>query len=202
MRRSVRIVAWVAAFAACAGVGAFIASRSDPFPPGVEDPGARPTTTPTATVSPIPPGAERWWGTIRARTYHDLFVGGRCQTDWLIPIRFSVDEGGTISGTGTANLQGDLQCDFTTAQIQAEEIELVVEGHRRDGLLDLSLEPQTFIPEGSSDYGGLVATLPRFPSVRIDDPTAPERYVEVRVPDGGQGTFVASYLTGLRGPGP
>ena len=200
MRRSLRIVAWVVAFAACAGVGAFIASRSNPFPPGVEDPGARPIRSPSVTASPIPPGAQRWWGTVRARTYHDLFVGGRCRTDWFIPIRFSVDEGGAISGTGTAKLQGGLRCDFTTAQIQAEEITLVVGGRRRDGLLDLSLEPASFAPAGSSDYGGLVATLPRLPSIPIGGQLPPERFIEVRVPDGGQGTYVAAYLTGLRGP--
>jgi hypothetical protein len=202
MRRSLRIVAWIAAFAACAGVGAFIASRTDPFPPGVEDPGARPAPSASVTRSPVPPGAERWWGTVRAHTFHDLFVGGRCRTDWVIPLTFSVDEDGVISGTGTATLQGGLECDFSTAQIQAEEIDLVVGGHQRDGLLDLSLEPQVFVPEGSSDYGGLVATLPKLPSVRLDDPTAPERYVQVRVPDGGQGTYVGAYLTGLLGPRP
>jgi hypothetical protein len=201
VRRSLKIAAWIAAFAACAGVGAFIASRTDPFPPGVEDPGARPTPpAPTATRSPVPPGAERWWGTVRGRTYHDLFVGGRCRTDWVIPITFSIDEDGAISGTGTAKLEGGLRCDVATAQVQSEEITLVVGGHRRDGLLDLSLEPETFVPGGSSDYGGLVATLPRLPSVQIDDPTAPERFIEVRVSDGGQGTYGAGYLTGLRGP--
>ena len=137
---------------------------------------------------------------MRARTYHDLFVGGRCRTDWVIPIRFSVDESGAISGTGTAKLQGGLRCDFTTVQIQAEEIVLVVGGNRRDGLLDLSLEPASFVPAGSSDYGGLVATLPRLPSIPIGGQFPPERFVEVRVPDGGQGTYVAAYLTGLRGP--
>ena len=201
MRRSLKIVAWIAAFAACAGVGAFIASRTDPFPPGVEDPGARPTSpAPTVTSSPIPAGAERWTGIVRARTYHDLFVGGRCRTDWVIPIRFSVDEDGAISGTGAAKRQGELRCDFPTAQVQSEEITLVVGGHRRDGLFDLSLAPESFVPDGSSDFGGLVATLPRLPSVRIDDPTAPERFMEVRVSDGGQGSYVAAYLTGLRGP--
>lgn len=202
MRRGLKIIAWIAAFAACAGVGAFIASRSNPFPPGVEDPGARPTPSATVTASPIPDGAERWWGNVRAKTYHDLFVGGRCRTDWYIRLAFSVDADGAISGSGTARLQGGLQCDFTTAQIQAEAITLLVGGHRRGALLDLSLDPESFVPEGSNDYGGLVATLPRLPSVPVDDPAAPERYVEVRVPDGGQGTYVGAYLTGLRGPRP
>lgn len=202
MRRGLKVIAWVAAFAAFAGVGAFIASRSNPFPPGVEDPGARPTPSATVSASLIPDGAQRWWGNVRAKTYHDLFVGGRCRTDWFISLTFSVAADGAISGTGTATLQGGLRCDFTTAQIQAESIGLAVGGHRRGALLDLSLDPASFDPEGSSDYGGLVATLPRLPSVRLDDPTAPERFVEVRVPDGGQGTYVGAYLTGLRGPRP
>jgi len=47
-----------------------------------------------------------------------------------------------------------------------------------------------------------VATLPHLPSMRIDDANAPERYLVVRVPDGGQGTFVGAYLPGIRGPRP
>ncbi len=199
MRRSLKILAWVVAFAAAAGAGAMVASRSDPFPPGVEDPGARPGPSSTVTRSATPSGAKPWSGTIRARTYHDLFVGGRCRTDWVVPISISLDDGGSIVGTGTAMLRGGLRCDFKTAQVQANEISLNVGGHRRGDLLDLSLEPGAFTPTGSSDYGGLVATLPRFPSVRIGQGTVPEP-VEVRVPDGGQGTYVGVYRSDLRGP--
>ena len=200
MRRSLKVVTWIAAFAACAGVGASIASRTNPFPPGVEDPGARPAGSSTITPSPIPPGAERYGGYVRARTYHDLFVGGRCRTYWFIPITFSIDVDGSISGEGTAKLRGGLRCDFTTAQVQAEAITLVVGGHRRGGLLDLSLKPRDFVPQGSSDFGGLVATLPELPSVRIGNVPAPARYLVVRVPDGGQGTYVGAYLPRIRGP--
>ncbi len=200
MRRSLKILAWVVAFAAAAGAGAMVASRSDPFPPGVEDPGARPGPSSDATRSATPSGAEPWSGTIRARTYHDLFVGGRCRTDWVVPISISFDDGGSVDGTGTAMLRGGLRCDFTTAQVQANEISLKVGGHRRGHLLDLSLEPAAFTPTGSSDYGGLVATLPRFPSVRIGQGAVPEHPVEVRVPDGGQGTYVGVYRSDVRGP--
>ena len=40
MRRGVKVAAWAAVFLACAGVGAFIAAHTDPFPPGVDRPSA------------------------------------------------------------------------------------------------------------------------------------------------------------------
>ena len=46
-----KAIVWVGILLGCAAVGAFIASRSNPFPPGVPDPGAVPSETPT----PRPP---------------------------------------------------------------------------------------------------------------------------------------------------
>ena len=46
MPNPLKVVLWMLAFAAAVGAGAFVASRSNPFPPGVEDPGARPTVAP------------------------------------------------------------------------------------------------------------------------------------------------------------
>ena len=40
MRRAVKVLLWIAVFAACFGVGAYVAAHTDPFPPGVDDPGA------------------------------------------------------------------------------------------------------------------------------------------------------------------
>ena len=40
MRKGVKVAAWVAVFLACAGVGAYVAAHTDPFPPGVDRPGA------------------------------------------------------------------------------------------------------------------------------------------------------------------
>ena len=74
-------MAWVALFAACAGVGAFVAAHTNPFPPGVEDPGVERTPSPTPTPTATPAGAA-WSGGAGARTRHDLFVGGSCASDW------------------------------------------------------------------------------------------------------------------------
>ena len=41
MRRLGKVLAWTLVFAACAAVGAVVAANTNPFPPGVEDPGAR-----------------------------------------------------------------------------------------------------------------------------------------------------------------
>lgn len=46
----VKVVVWILVLLVCAGAGAFVASRTDPFPPGVEDPGARPRTTDLSVV--------------------------------------------------------------------------------------------------------------------------------------------------------
>ncbi len=43
MHRVLKVAAWAALFLACAGVGAYIAAHSDPFPPGVDRPGASPS---------------------------------------------------------------------------------------------------------------------------------------------------------------
>ena len=160
MPRWVRVLVWVAVFTACAGVGAFIASRSNPFPPGVEDPGAR-ATTPTATPSVAQAG---YLVTGTARTSHDLFVGGSCETDWTIELRVGVDDAGRAQGTGAAHLEGDLRCDFPTAQTQAEEVELEVGGHLRGARpRPQPGSPTSMLPDGSNDFGGLVPTLPSVP---------------------------------------
>jgi hypothetical protein len=39
--RWAKVLIWIVVFAAFAAAGAYAASRTDPFPPGVEDPGAR-----------------------------------------------------------------------------------------------------------------------------------------------------------------
>ena len=193
MPRWVRVIVWVAVFTVCAGVGAFIASRSNPFPPGVEDPGAR-STTPAATPSLAQTG---YLVTGTARTRHDLFVGGSCETDWTIELHVGVDDAGKAQGAGAVHLEGKLRCDFPTAQVQAEEIEIEVGGHLRGALLDLSLDPTSMLPDGSNDFGGLVPTLPRFPTMHL----AHGRGVvhsTVRVSDGDQGSYVATYVMKAR----
>ncbi len=188
MRRGVRIAAWIAVFAACAGVGAFVASRTDPFPPGVEDPGARPTP---GDPAPTPVDA-RYAVAAGATTRHDLFVGGSCVTDWNIGLRFAVDHTRAVTGSGAARLEGTLRCGFTTAQTQARRIPLRVHGHLRDGLLVLRLRVVSVLPTGSDDFGGLRKTLGRFPEVPLRAGTGRVTGA-ARLSDGDRGAYVAVY---------
>ena len=79
MRKPVKVAAWAAVFLACAGVGAFIAANTDPFPPGVDRPGASPTESVSVTPSPSrTPVPVKWVGSLQSVTYHQLYGGGRC----------------------------------------------------------------------------------------------------------------------------
>lgn len=187
MRRGIRIAAWIAVFAACAGVGALIASRTDPFPPGVEDPGSRqPLSRPTSVPSPAETG---YVATVSAATRHELYVGGSCATDWRIRLRFVLDDAAAVMGDGVAQLRGKLRCDFATAQAQARRIPLIVRGHLRGGLIELRVRATVMLPLGSNDYGGLVKTLGRFPDVQLRGGGK----ASVRISDGDQGVYVATY---------
>jgi hypothetical protein len=196
MPRALRIVLWVALFAACAGVGAFIASRSNPFPPGVQDPGARsftPSTTPTST--PEPAGV-LWSGHMLAGTSHHLFVGGSCSTAWRIELDFHVSDLGRVRGTGVARLQGHLRCDFPTAQVQSRTLHLKVSGRHANMQIALTFVVKGRRPVGSDDYGGLIKTFPDFPSVPVQSGRL-EGPLHLEVPDGDQGTYMADYQMAL-----
>ena len=54
MRRWVKVAAWAAVFLACAGIGAYIAAHTDPFPPGVDRQGESPFPTVSPSTSPTP----------------------------------------------------------------------------------------------------------------------------------------------------
>ena len=78
MRTPVKIVAWTLAFAAAAGAGAYVAAHTDPFPPGVDDPGAR-STSPSTSVVPTPtsePEPRRWQVDAEVGSEHQLHVEG------------------------------------------------------------------------------------------------------------------------------
>ena len=107
MRRFVKIVLWTLVFATCAAVGAVVAANTNPFPPGVEDPGARPSAvSPTDEPDPSAPGGS-WLVRIDTRTYHDLFVGGRCAANWRIDVGIAVTDG-PIDSAGAAMLRSCL----------------------------------------------------------------------------------------------
>lgn len=164
MPKPLKIVIWIAVFAVCAGVGAFVASRSNPFPPGVEDPGAHPT--PTQTPTQAAPTA--WTLTMHVRTQHTLHEGGACRSDWEVSGTIEIQPNGKTSGAADAKLAAPAACDFSQSQVQAKAIRLVVTGARAAGVLRLSFAEGGRTPVGSSDLGGFTNTL-RFihPVVRL-----------------------------------
>jgi hypothetical protein len=192
VRRTIKIVAWVALFSACAGAGAFVAAHTNPFPPGVEDPGVERTPTPTPTVTTTGPTGPMWKGGAGARTQHVLFVGGSCASNWRLSLRFTVESDGAVVGTGTARLQGKLRCDFPTAQAEARSVALRVGGRDHGNVLHLTLAAGAFSPGGSNDFGGLTHTLVRFPPVPVHGGEA-KASGAVRIGDGDRGSYVATY---------
>jgi hypothetical protein len=198
MRRTLKVTVWVVVFAVCAGVGAFIASRTNPFPPGVQDPGARsltPDPTPTTTPPPVPIGVT-WAGGIAAGTSHRLFVGGTCSTTWRITLDLEVDSLGKVQGIGTARLQGPLRCDFQTAQVQSRTLHLLLSGRHANARIALDFSVKGRAPVGSDDYGGLIHTLSAFPAMRIHAGSI-DKEIVVQVSDGDQGNYMGDYQVSL-----
>ena len=157
MPKAVKIILWVVVFAAAVAAGAFMASRSDPFPPGVEDPGARPTDTPTPThTAPSP--------TVWALD-DDQRDGPPPPRRRLLPKRLAVrgtvtiQPNGRAAGQGSAVLSGPATCDFPQSQVQTKKIALVVTGKLADGSLRLSFSEAGRTPVGSQDLGGFTNTL-------------------------------------------
>lgn len=190
MRRFVKIVVWTLVFAMCAAVGAVVAANTNPFPPGVEDPGARPTgVSPTGDTDPSASGGS-WLVRIDTRTYHDLFVGGRCAGNWRIDVGIAVADG-SIDSAGAATLKSELRCDEPTAQVQAERIDLRAVGVLRDGELRFRLEETGRSPAGSQELSGFLETIPTLRLVMPARDGATASF-EFEIPDGGQGTFGAA----------
>lgn len=172
---------WVVVLAGSAGIGAFIASRTDPFPPGVEDPGerlTRPSPSETPNVS--------WTGEARVRSSHRLFVGGSCHTDWRV--RLSVQSAdGALQGSGIAALRGEPRCDFPTAQLQTRRLRFSVSGGDLGSSLRLRFSELSPRPAGSIDLGGLA---PLLPEIRLELGIEGEHAVaslERTEPDGDRG---------------
>jgi hypothetical protein len=189
--RIVKVAAWAAVFLACAGVGAYIAAHSDPFPPGVDRPGAVPTESATPTPS-APPSPATWVGSVRSFTYHQLYVGGRCTTRWRGTLGFTVDDEGDVEGTGTARLFGALACDFPIAQVQLRRIGLDVTGRLRDARLTLRLAQASVSPSGGHDFGGFGAFLPLRVRLAVRDGASVDRVVRHRVDEQGHGAYFSS----------
>jgi len=195
MRKALKVAAWSSVFLACAGVGAYIAAHSDPFPPGVDRPGA--PALASASASPGgSPASEPWVGSFRSFTYHQLYVGGRCTTRWRGDLRFTVDAQKAVEGTGAARLFGRLECDFPIAQVQAERVELAITGRLRGGRLTLHLSQMGIDPLSARDYGGFVALLPVRVTLSARNGAAEDRVIRRRVDEEGRGVYFWS--TGLQ----
>ena len=155
MSKPLKIAIWVVVFVACAGVGAFAASRSNPFPPGVEDPGAHQTLTPT----PTQPAPIAWDLTMHVDSQHTLHEGGACRSDWDVAGTIEIQPNGKASGAADAKLAAPASCDFPQAQVQTKELRLVITGTRAAGVLKLSFSEGGRTPVGSQDLGGFTNTL-------------------------------------------
>jgi hypothetical protein len=195
-RRPLKVAAWAAVFLACAGAGAVIASRTDPFPPGVDDPGIRPIPS-TGTDAP---GLVTWPAAVSSRTWHDLPVGGRCVTSWRTEMDLVVDDAGVVTVQGIARLNGELRCDFPTAQLQSEELTIVGSGRLRGDELVFSIQEAGREPPGSKDYGGFTNTLNflRFRVPAEDGATVTVSFT--RPADAGRGEYGSVNRLTLSGP--
>jgi hypothetical protein len=189
MRRGLKVAAWAAVFLSCAGVGAYIAAHSDPFPPGVDRPGASQTVSGQSAGSPTPAPPDRWVGGLRSFTYHQLYVGGRCTTRWRGNLRFEVSDAGVIQGTGASRLEGGLECDFPIAQVQARRVALDVTGHLNGEHITLHLVSSASQPSNGRDYGGFVAVLPVRVTLPVSNGVASGRVVRRAVDEEGRGTY-------------
>ena len=147
---------WAGILLACAGVGAFIASRSNPFPPGVRDP-----ALPSESPSPSSSSAElvRWSITMSSRTSHTYHVGGSCTSDWRARGEIELTESGRIDGRAVARLLPGARCDFPSAQVQARRVIVSIVGSRDGDELDLRFLEDGLRPLGSQDLGGFQQTL-------------------------------------------
>ncbi len=150
---------WVGILLACAGVGAFVASRSNPFPPGVGETEASPSGSPSPEASE--PEPVRWALTMASRTTHTYRVGGSCTSDWRARGHILLSESGRVEGRAIARLQPGAKCDFPSAQVQARRIVVVIVGRREAGELDLRFSEGDRRPVGSQDLGAFLETLTR-----------------------------------------
>jgi hypothetical protein len=197
--RWLKVAIWTVVFSLCAGAGAYVAAHTDPFPPGVEDPGARPTSASaansTATGSPpAEPVAIRI--DMTSDTRHELHVGGVCTSAWRSHALVSVAADGTASGTGVAKLQAEAACSFPQAQVQTKAVVLRITGTFRGGVLEVSFEEGGRDPIGSQDLGGFTNTLHfMHPRMSLSLPpldVAGARAFKVVRPDGDLGRYVSA----------
>lgn len=161
MRGWKKVLLWVVILLACAAVGAFIASRSNPFPPGVRGSTALPSDSPNESPSPSASNGDlvRWSVSMTSRTTHTYHVGGSCTSDWRLRGEIELTDPGRVDGHGIAKLLPGARCDFPSAQIQARRVDLSILGRRDGDELDLHFSEIGRVPLGSQDLGGFLKTL-------------------------------------------
>ena len=186
MPRWVKRTLWLGVFGVCAAAGAFVAAHTNPFPPGVEDPGARPTNpAPTSSA----PASERWNLLMDTATRHDLHVGGSCRSRWFTSGHVTILPDGTTEGEALAVLRGS-GCDFPVAQVQTRRVTLLVTGRTSSGRVVLGFKRAGVVPTGSQDLGGFLATISRVgPAIRFTDGHG-SAVIAASRPDGDLGRFV------------
>jgi len=161
--RWVKRTLWLGVFGVCAGAGAFVAAHTNPFPPGVEDPGARPTTSAPTTPAP---SNQRWNLVMDSASRHDLHVGGSCRSRWFTSGHVTILPDGTAEGEALASLRGSGG--------------RIVLGFKRAGVA----------PTGSQDLGGFLATIRSLaPAIPFTDGHGGAVAAASR-PDGDLGRFV------------
>ena len=159
MRGWRKVLLWAVILLACAGVGAFIASRSNPFPPGVRDSTALPSESPSSSPSPSSGDLVGWSVTMTSRSTHTYHVGGSCTSDWRIRGEIEISESGRVDGQGVSKLLPGARCDFPSAQIQTRRVDISIVGRRDGDELDLRFSEIGRLPLGSQDLGGFLKTL-------------------------------------------
>jgi hypothetical protein len=151
---AIRITLWVLLLGGSAAAGAFIAAHSNPLPPQVSG------SSVPSEASP-PPEPDRWVGTMRSTSFHRLYVGGTCESDWTTTLRFAVSVDGSVSGTGRARLTSKAEaCPFAVAQLQITGFRVDVTGSIRGGIARLWLSEVSHKPlAGAEDLGGFRKTV-------------------------------------------
>jgi len=182
MPRALKALLWTLAFVGAAGIGAFVAAHSNPFPPSVDGGG---TPTVALTSGPPSPLSQVWKGTIESTTSHRLYVGGTCESDWRGTLLLTVHDDASVRGIGAVRRVGPLRCDFSTVQAQIARFTLLVTGAART--------PSS----GADDYGGFLRTVLR-PGARsalmvpATGPLAASGTIPMHLVDAeGRGTYVS-----------
>ena len=157
MRWWLKVLMWAGILLVCAGVGAFLASRSNPFPPGVPDPGAVPSESPSPSPSPVEVEVRSL--RLVSRTAHTYHVGGSCTSDWEMDSAVRISPAGRVRGSGVARLRPGNGCDFPSAQVQSRRVVLRIVGRTNGDRVVIRFRTGKVVPFASQDLGAFVDTI-------------------------------------------